>query len=219
MSANATDLPTPEPLYVLAAWNINTPDYQDGGDVWGGGGQTLAATLPTDSTDLSQLGGTLPCGGWYQIDLYDNNDITESLLSGGVLYGPSNPPESAASGASPWYKIWYSGDCAQEPEDKLFEDAGETFTCEAWTYWTKKGFYEKSFDPVANVWTFADEPTITEETSQNYATNYDERYARGCEPELAETGVNDYTPWILGGGIVLFAVGLVLTYYGRPFRR
>lgn len=96
-----------------------------------------------------------------------------------------------------------------------FSDTGETFTCDYWTHWTRTGHYEHTFDEAANVWIEAAEPTIDAETSEQIPTTYDERVARGCEPELAETGVNDNAWLFVGGGLLLLLAGASLVMYRK----
>lgn len=214
VAANATE--EPEPAYVLAAWTINTPGF-DGDtvtDVWGGGGQTLAFALPTDSADLTQLNtGYLACGAWYQIDLYANDATTNTLLVGGHLYGPSNPQESPAN-VNPWYvSYWYSGDCTPKPEVRPYAVSGETFSCDGWNTWAAEGFYDVTFNPVTNAWTENTSPTIKSQTEGTRATTYEERQASGCNPELAETGLTPFASQMLIGGLLLLVIGASLVAY------
>jgi len=206
VAANATE--QPEPAYVLAAWNATE------GDIWNPA-QTLAKSVPLAEPTLDALDDALPCGGFYQIDLYNASATTDALLAGGVLYGPSDPTEDLAHDAvdgDPW-KFYKTADCAPKPSLRTYADAGETFACDYWTYWTRTGHYEHTFDAVANVWTEAAEPTIDKETSEQIPTTYDERVARGCESELAETGVND-NAWLFAGvGLLLLVAGASLVTY------
>ena len=203
--AHATDdVPPP---YVLTAWTINTPGFDGSGDVWGGGGQTDPITLPTASTDLEQIKTSVPCGRWVQIDLYNNDDTTAALIAGGVLYGPSNPAESPATDVSPWYiSSWYSGDCAPEPEDKPYTASGSDFGCELTTNWSEEGFYAKSFDAVANVWTFAETPTVTAQTSSTTPTSAEDQAANNCEL-LARTGFEPWMPQVGLGALAAILIG------------
>jgi LPXTG-motif cell wall-anchored protein len=209
-AANATE--QPESAYVLVAWNATE------GDIWNPA-QTLAKSIPLAEPTLDALDDALPCGGFYQIDLYNASATTDALIAGGVLYGPSNPTEDLAHGAvegDPW-KFFKTADCAAKPEPHPYSDAGETFTCEAWTYWTKTGFYDLTLDKVANVWVENAEPTITA-TSQLVPTTQGERIARGCEaptPQLAETGLSAGASWALVSGLLLLFIGGSLVAYRK----
>lgn len=83
-----------DPPYVLALW-----EAPGGADARFSVPQVLAASTATASADLGQLDGWMECGTTYQVDLYVNDETTESLLAGGVLYGPSNPAESWPGGS------------------------------------------------------------------------------------------------------------------------
>lgn len=203
----------PEP-YVIAAWKINTPGFASGGDVWGGGGQTIAHHIETSGTDLTEIQSQLACGTWYQIDEYNNDPITAALIAVGLLQGPNNPQESPATGVDPWYiASWYSGDCAPEPEDMPYTASGSDFTCDFTTNWSKEGYYAKSFDAVDNVWSFATEPTITAESSETVASSEEDRVANDCAG-LPVTGFADWMPFVGVGAIF----GILLGGYAR-FRR
>lgn len=199
---------TEAPRYVLAYWTINTPDFQPGGNVWGGGGQTLAAFTLTDSTDLTQLQGLVPCGNHYQGDLYGNDQITAALLAPGIgvarLFGPDNPDESPAPGVTPWYiTSWYSGDCAEKPTPRPFEDSTAVSDCESTVTTVRTGFYDLSFDAVANVWTENPDPTIDAETSSTVPVSAGEKSeacpVAGQLPTLADTGLEDVVNMVVLG--------------------
>lgn len=55
--------------------------------------QQYVTSMYTNSTDLTQLDDEVIACGDYQIDLYDNSRVTDSLVEGGKLLGPSNPTE------------------------------------------------------------------------------------------------------------------------------
>ena len=65
--------------------------------------QTIADDVITDTASLGLLddSAALQCGSYYQVDLYLNNKVTDSLVAGGVLYGTNNPKEALAFGALP----------------------------------------------------------------------------------------------------------------------
>lgn len=167
-----------------------------------------------------------------------NRGPVASSGAGTIRLGSFSLPGST-TGLGPWvyaYTKWsddygkgsdgqlrapLAGDCVRDvpekPEPRAYSDAGETFTCEAWTYWTKTGFYDLTFDKVANKWTEDANPTTTKETSQTASTTYEERQARGCGPELAQTGVNGNAWWFGGGALLLIAIGASLVAYrNRP---
>lgn len=100
------------------------------------------------------------------------------------------------------------------PNPIPWSDAGETFSCDAWTYWTKTGHYGFTFDAEANVWVQDAEPTVDAETSEVRQTTFDERQARGCNPELAETGSEAVALWI-GVGASVVALGILLLVIRR----
>lgn len=212
LSAQAAEVPEPE--YVIVAWSATE------GDIWNPA-QTLAEYQYTDEASLGTLDALLPCGGYYQVDLYYNTKVSAALIDGGVLYGPQNPtePHAYVVPGDPW-KLIATPACAEKPEPRVYSDLGETFTCEAWTYWTKEGFYDLTFDAVANVWTESAEPTISTETSELVPTQASEREARGCSPEpmlvepvLAETGLSPLSSWGLIVALLLVAAGGSLTAY------
>lgn len=208
--AHATDEP-----YILTAWQINTPGYEPGDSVWlgpedGDPGQTNPVTLTTSSTDLTLIQPTLACGHWYQIDLYNNDEITASLLLGGVLYGPSNPQESPATGVDPWYiESWYSGDC--KPQDIPFTETTPP-TCESPFTVTLTGVYSHTL--VDGVWVQDTEPSIL--TSSKAPAD-----VAGCEsdapPTLASTGFEPWHLWLIPAGLLLLAAGIVLVLFTRTY--
>lgn len=88
----------PTPTYVLALWKAEP------GTEWP---QTLVASTDTTSTSLDALDeyATEDCT-FYQVDLYADNETTRSLIAGGVLNGPSDPPESFPDIYGPKWKQW-----------------------------------------------------------------------------------------------------------------
>lgn len=232
---------TENPNNILAAWRINTPGFNGSTvtNVWGGGGQTLVAYIevdPIDETDLTQLNtGYLPCGAWYQIDLYKNDATTAALLHSGTTLkagygsGQQEYPESPAN-VNPWYVSYqYSGDCLPEPALTPFEDSSLSQNCDTVTTTYRTGYFEHTFNPVTNVWTDAEQPTITDSVNEERPTTPEERADQNCvtetptptetpEPELAHTGAKDQTGlWILSGG--LFVLGVILMWYNSKKRR
>jgi hypothetical protein len=109
-------LPAPptKPKYHLLAWLVpGGPDSVFEPD------QTLVDHVLTDtaSLDLLDNSSTLVCGSYYQMDLENNSAITDSLVAGGILYGPNDPNEDHAYGALgdgvyPW-KYLQTPDCVE----------------------------------------------------------------------------------------------------------
>lgn len=212
--------PTPDPTYTLVAWQINTPDFQPGGNVFGAP-QTNPVHMLTDSTDLNQIKSSVPCGHHYQIDLYLNSERTDALITGGILRGPGKPDEHFPPGMSPgqkWITSWYAGDCVTKPEPRPWSEQTDRFTCEFVTEYRAQGFYDLSFDSVANTWTENAEPTLVTETSSKRPTTEEERAGR-CElsttetsPEvLAETGPDDTINVLIGWTVMLLIAGVGAT--------
>jgi len=56
---------------------------------------------------------------------------------------------------------------------------------------------------------------VAANATEQIPTTYDERVARGCEPELAETGVNDSAWLFAGGGLLLLVAGASLVTYRK----
>lgn len=214
---------TPADPYVLVAWQINTPGYVEGGEVWGGGGQTNPIPLYTSSTNLDLIKPFVPCGTWVQIDLYDNSQITADLLAGGILRGSHDPNEDEAD-VSPWYiPSWYSGDCKERPTPRPYSLSRDDFTCETVTEYRAEGFFDLDFDRIANVWTERTTPTLTSEIGAVRATTAAER-AEHPEclipestptptpvPELAETAAR-VSPVAVVFGIAALLLGGVAVW-------
>lgn len=102
-----------KPGYVTAVW------YAEGTAQWPAGGQTLLTSKKHADAVLDVAFGeaqaaTLGCGYTIQLDVYNDDKTTTSLLKGGKLYGPSNPTESWPGGGykSEFSKVFYTGDCA-----------------------------------------------------------------------------------------------------------
>lgn len=208
-----TPAPADQP-YVLVAWEVGNPE-----SIWETP-QTLESWVMLSDPTLDALDAGLPCGATFQIDLYYADNDTAALIAGGLLYGPQNPkePHAYVVDGDPW-KFVTTDPCAVKPEPRVYENAGETFACDGWTYWTETGFYDLSFDPVANVWSEAVEPTVTASSSEVLPASVEERVARGCEsasvPVLAETGAGS-RGWLFGAlGVALLGLGGVLVGLAR----
>ena len=96
----------PAAKYRLVLWQV--VDSDGNGDIWE---QKLVASKLTDSTDLGQLDGAATQCGTYQVDLYKNSKTTDSLVAGGVLYGPGNPTEDFPKINGPTYKVFEVTEC------------------------------------------------------------------------------------------------------------
>jgi hypothetical protein len=200
--------------YTTVVWQM--PSWAGENTATWGDGQSFVAEVQTDEPDLGAADAHLvaPCDGeaYFQVDVYRNDQVTRSTITGGVLKGPNDPGESLVPGG--WgvaYKVVKVVGIPCEPPAVPWSDAGETFSCDAWTYWTKTGHYGFTFDAEANMWVQDAEPTVDAETSELIPTNYDERQARGCNPELAETGVDYFATWLWAGiGVSVMALGVLL---------
>lgn len=121
----------PAKSYVIVAWtmpswvNSTTPTWS----------QHYFTSAPETTPDLNALDKylTLTCGTYYQVDIYNNSDVTTSLIHGGYLNSPNSPAEDLIPGG--WgtaYKLVKSPDCA--PPTPKDADATVTFnppTCGA----------------------------------------------------------------------------------------
>lgn len=202
-----------EPTYVLVAWEVANP-----ASIWESP-QVYVTSVMLDAPTLDALDGALPCGTYFQVDLYYANSDSAALVAGGVLYGPNNPTEPLADGAvegDPW-KYVQTAECAVKPELRLFHDERQDVTCDTVTTYSRDGVFDVDFDPVANVWTERAEPTITAEAS-SVAPNLtpDASCVPVPSPEptpgvdvLAETGPADGLFWLLGVSTVILGVLLV----------
>ncbi len=199
-AAQATDQPT----YVLAAWSVGNPD-----SIWETP-QELETYVMLDVPTLDALDAALPCGGYFQVDLYYADQDSAALIAGGLLYGPQNPkePHAYVVGGDPW-KFVTTAPCVVKPEPRPFHDETVTVDCEFVTTATRDGFFDLDFDPVGNVWTERAEPTVTGEgSSQVPNLTPDASCAPDPTPEvtpepstvptLAETGPADGLFWLLG---------------------
>ena len=194
------------------------------------GGGTNKATLVAELTaGLAALqfvrGGFSMDNAFFQIDLYHTNNDTAALIAGGVLYGPNNPTEPLAHGAvagDPW-KYLTTAPCVPKPEPRPFSDSASTSDCEWTTTITRTGFFESDFDPIGNVWTERTTPTITAETSSKAPVSASDLVA-ACSPAeqlptLADTGVEPYDGWLMGGmGAALILAGVAIVA-GLHYRR
>lgn len=214
-AAHATAVPT---SYVLVAWEVGNPE-----NVWESP-QKYVTSAMLDTPTLDALDGMLPCGTFLQVDLYVANNDSAALIAGGVLYGPNNPTEPLAHGAvdgDPW-KYVQTAECAVKPDPRPFHDERTTSDCEWTTTYTRDGFFDLDFDPVANVWTERPEPTITAEASSQAPVTAAEK-AVACAPgeqlpTLAETGLSPAASWLGVGAVFAVFAGWVLRRVGRVRR-
>jgi hypothetical protein len=202
-AAHATDQPT----YVLAAWSIGNPD-----SIWETP-QELETYVMLDAPTLDALDTALPCGGYFQIDLYWADQDSAALIAGGLLYGPQNPkePHAYVVDGDPW-KFVTTADCVVKPVVRPFHDERQEVTCDTVTTFTRDGFFDLDFDPVGNVWSERVEPTITGEGSSvapNTAPDASCNPAGVQLPTLAETGAADGLFWLLGASVVVLGGLLV----------
>lgn len=99
MSASATE---DQPGYVTAAWEM--PSWIDSTHpTWP---QTLLTSVKTEGADLAALDTQISklevkCGETrqVQVDVYNDNEVTNTLLAGKTLTGPNTPPESLIEGS------------------------------------------------------------------------------------------------------------------------
>lgn len=208
-----------QPGYVLVAWEVGNPDA-----IWETP-QLYITSVLLEVPSLDALDASVPCGTYAQIDLYHANQDSAALIAGGVLYGPNNPTEPLAHGAvegNPW-KYLQTAECAVKREPRPYTDSTSTSNCEWTTTVTREGFYDLTFDAVANVWIEAGEPTITGETSSQAPVSVSELNA-ACSvdeqlPTLADTGPEPYDSWLYGAmGIALLGVGVALVGLVRSKR-
>ncbi|MEO7121817.1 MAG: hypothetical protein ABI400_01605, partial [Lacisediminihabitans sp.] len=96
----AVTLAAVTPTIVIAAWNM--PSWVDSTTpTWP---QTLKTSEKTTSTSLNTLDETLRAGvacgttEQFQVDLYNDDAITTSLIAGKILTQPHTPPESLIPG-------------------------------------------------------------------------------------------------------------------------
>jgi hypothetical protein len=124
--------PPPDPTpYVLVAWTMpswsgdyHTPSWSPY--------QSFFTKADLATKDLDALDGQLTaCGTSYQVDLYNDSATTTTLVSGGKLYGPSNPAEDfpSPSGWGVTYKLVHNADCL--PQDAAAGATVSAPTCKA----------------------------------------------------------------------------------------
>lgn len=80
-----------QPL-TLVAWTVTDP-----ANIWNPP-QVLFASVQLPTADLHALDSQLLCGTTYQLDLYNSGPVTDALVAGGILYGPSDPQEDLIGG-------------------------------------------------------------------------------------------------------------------------
>ena len=206
LALTGTPAPADQP-YVLVAWEVGNPD-----SIWETP-QTLEVWTPLSDSSLDALDGLLPCGATFQVDLYWADQDSAALIAGGLLYGPQNPkePHAYVVDGDPW-KFVTTADCVAKPEVRPFHEERQEVTCDTVTTFTRDGFFDLDFDPVANVWTEQAEPTITGELSSvapNTAPDASCNPAGVQLPTLAETGAADGLFWLLGAASVVLGGLLV----------
>lgn len=125
-AASATEVEHP---YIIAVWEVTSGDEANAFAT----PQTLVDSFATDDVSSKETvreqaiaAVKLECGKVYQIDPYNDDDVTAALLAGGVLYGPGNPSESLANGN--W--VYVSTDACPAPE-KPAPVVTEKVDCEA----------------------------------------------------------------------------------------
>lgn len=217
LALTGTPAPADQP-YVLVAWEVGNPD-----SIWETP-QTLEAWTPLSDPSLDALDGQLPCGATFQIDLYWADSDSAALIAGGLLYGPQNPkePHAYVVDGDPW-KFVTTADCVVKPEVRPFHEERQEVTCDTVTTFTRDGFFDLDFDPVANVWSERVEPTVTAEGSSvapNTAPDASCNPVGVQLPTLAETGVEPYDGWLLGAmGAALLGLGVSVVGLARELRR
>lgn len=216
--------PPPSDTFSLVAWQVTStvPDNHFATPqefLARNDGVPLFDVSQTPDADLNAAFGGVLCGK-VQFDLY------ESV----VTFGPGSTLTRAGDGEiwpgfgdyqSSFSKVVQYAECPPpKPDPVPYSEAGETFSCEAWTYWTKTGYYDWTL--VDGVWVQDADPTVTDETSELVPTNAGEREARGCNTpdppsdkpkELAETGLSPLGSWLLVGSIAAVVAGLMMTLY------
>lgn len=201
---------TTGPTYVLAAWSIGNP-----ASIWETP-QEIETYVMLDVPTLDALDAVLPCGGYFQIDLYYADQDSAALIAGGLLYGPQNPkePHAYVVDGDPW-KFATTADCAEKPELRPFHEERQEVTCDTVTTFTRDGFFDLDFDPVANVWSERVEPTITGEASSVAPNTAPDASCVPTPvppvdvqlPTLAETGMSPGASWLLVGSLLALCMG------------
>ncbi|HEX4444330.1 MAG TPA: hypothetical protein VHZ81_12210 [Galbitalea sp.] len=115
--------------YIIVAWHM--PSWVDSTTpTWS---QTYFTSQEEQAPDLNALDSKLveACGVQYQVDIYYNSPTTASLIQGGFLDGPNNPPEDLIPGG--WgvaYKLVQGPKCATPvtPTESDSCTAGGTIT-------------------------------------------------------------------------------------------
>lgn len=107
----------PAASYVIVAWAM--PSWIDSTTPsWS---QTYVTSLTETTPDLGALDSQLTkCGSQWQVDIYNDNDTTTTLIAGAHLDGPNNPAESLISGG--WgtaYKLLQGPACPPPPTNRV----------------------------------------------------------------------------------------------------
>lgn len=134
LAANAATEYQPERTFTLIAWEM--PEWINSTTAsWP---QSYETSIVQTAPDLDALDTSLPCGSQFQIDANYTGPVVASLIAGGVLYGPGNPPEALIPGG--WdvaYKLIKTPDCVPEPVVEQHEEsycASETeYVAHTWT--------------------------------------------------------------------------------------
>ncbi|MFC5502312.1 hypothetical protein ACFPJ4_08690 [Lysinimonas soli] len=114
--STATQDSTPQqtdPAYVIVAWKM--PSWSGNDATWP---QTFFAKAYSNSKDLNALDSQLTtCGTSYQVDVYNNSDVTTSLIAGGHLDRPGDPAEDfpLPESLGVTFKLVHNADCL--PQD------------------------------------------------------------------------------------------------------
>lgn len=216
LAAALTEPPSSD-TFSLVAWQVTSTvegdDFATPQEFLGrNDGVPLFDVSQTPDADLNAKFGGALCGR-VQFDIYDpavtfgpGSTLAHSY-DGEIWPGGVNVPWDAS-----FSKVVQYAECPPpKPEPVPYADAGEWFSCEAWTYWSESGHYDWTL--VDGVWVRDESPTITDETSELVPTNAGERESRGCNApkELAETGLNPLGSWLLIASLAAVVAGLMMT--------
>lgn len=192
--------------YTLVAWKIADP-----ANIWGTP-QVLVSSVALTEPGLDAFDTSLPCGTYYQIDLYNSGEVTDALIAGGHLDAPNNPAEDLAHGAvagDPW-KYLQTADCVR-PDDVVTSGSSEVKDCDAQTITTHTWTETITYTGNASGWT-ASEPVRVEESSVRPTVVGD------CPEALALTGSDMDTPTFAALLVILVGVMLVMWPHVRRAR-
>jgi hypothetical protein len=196
-AASATD---ERPPVTIVAWTVPGGE----GSIWNPP-QTLFAYAELAEPNLNALDDQLLCGTTYQVDQYNTGTVTDSLIAGGILYGPSNPPEALIHGGSGTaWKVLTTPPCVENPEPEPLsgEDVSTSIDCESDSVvsttisWTQGWVADDS----ETGWSLGEK--VYGEPVESSAPADDVQ----CPPMLANTG-SGVDLWGLLVGLVLVVVG------------